>query len=454
MSEELQKNKEWNREESLLQKEMEEEVMKYLDLSREVSEEEIYEQIDKAFQVVAKDRYLSVASRLTLRKAIYHSMRGLDVLTPLIEDDEITEIMVNRYDRIFIEKNGIVERCNRQFRDPQKYQDVIQQIVSSCNRIVNESSPIVDARLKDGSRVNVVLSPISLDGSTMTIRKFPKQPLTMEKLIKMGALTEEVSEFLKLLVLSGYNIIISGGTGSGKTTFLNALSNYIPKEERIITIEDSAELQLLGVDNLVRLEVRNANVEGNNAVEMNDLIKCSLRMRPNRVIVGECRGKEALDMLQAMNTGHDGSISTLHANSAQDMLTRMETMVLMGVSMPISALRRQIASAIDIVIHLGRLRDHSRKVLEIMEVLDVKEGEVVCQPLFEFKEKSLEKRPETMQEKSGCEDGIEERHHIKVQGQLYRKQKLRQIRKLQESGYYDKYQELMQRIEELQHETI
>ena len=434
----------YEKENELLQSYIEQEVMQYLDLSREVQDEEIYERIDEVFVKLSREQYISVERRLVLREAVYCSMRGLDVLTPLLQDEEITEIMVNGYNHIFVEKQGQISPYEKGFRDNEKYHDVIQQIVADANRVVNESSPIVDARLKDGSRVNVVLSPISLDGSTMTIRKFPKEALTMERLIEMGSLSAEVAEFMRLLVVSGYNIIISGGTGSGKTTFLNVLSNYIPKEERIITIEDSAELQLRNVANLVRLEVRNANVEGQNAIGMKDLIKSSLRMRPDRIIVGEVRGEEALDMLQAMNTGHDGSISSAHANSAKDMLSRIETMVLMGVDMPVAPLRRQIASAVDVIVHLGRLRDHSRRVLEIVEVLDVQQEEIICNPLFIFQEynsKETDKRDSFQQSKdNNC--------HVRVQGQLFYTGKLRQIQKLTESGYYDQYRELMQRIQE------
>ena len=444
-----------------LQNYIETEVMQYLDLSKEVEDEEIYDRIDEVFHRIGKEQYISVEHRLELREAVYCSMRGLDILTPLLQDEEITEIMVNGYDRIFIEKQGQIYRYEKCFRDATKYHDVIQQIVADANRIVNESSPIVDARLKDGSRVNVVLSPISLDGSTMTIRKFPKEALTMERLVEIGSLTKNVAEFMQLLVVSGYNIIISGGTGSGKTTFLNALSNYIPKGERIITIEDSAELQLRNVANLVRLEVRNANVEGQNAICMKDLIKSSLRMRPDRIIVGEVRGEEALDMLQAMNTGHDGSISSAHANSAKDMLSRLETMILMGVDMPIAPLRRQIASAVDIVVHLGRLRDHSRRVLEIVEVLQVEQEEIVCNPLFVFREYGVGEREVDSKERqrqnaeftetnSDRTDPPEDLRHIRVQGQLFFSGRMRQLQKLEEAGYYDQYCSLMQKIESKQ----
>lgn len=296
--------------------------------------------------------------------------------------------MINGPDNIFIEKNGSINKIDESFTSGERLADIIQKIVSDVNRRVNESSPIVDSRLKDGSRVNVVLPPIALNGPVVTIRKFPEKRLTMSSLIEIGALTNEVAEFLRILVVSGYNIFISGGTGSGKTTFLNALSNYIPTSERIITIEDSAELQLQNIDNLVRLEARQANAEGENGISIRDLIKSSLRMRPDRIVVGEVRGEEALDMLQAMNTGHDGSLSTGHANSPEDMLSRLETMVLMGVDMPISAIKGQIAAGIDIIVHLGRLRDRSRKVLEIVEVLDYRDNLIITKPLYVFAEEA------------------------------------------------------------------
>lgn len=297
--------------------------------------------------------------------------------------------MINGPDSIFIEKKGRIEKVLTKFESQERLADIIQKIVSNVNRRVNESSPIVDSRLKDGSRVNVVLPPIALNGPVVTIRKFPDKRLTMESLIELGAITEDVAEFLRILVISGYNIFISGGTGSGKTTFLNALSNFIPKTERIITIEDSAELQLQDIDNLVRLEARQANAEGENGVSIRDLIKSSLRMRPDRIVVGEVRGEEALDMLQAMNTGHDGSLSTGHANNPIDMLNRLETMVLMGVDMPISAIRGQIAAGIDIIVHLGRLRDQSRKVLEVVEVLEYNNNVIGTNLLYKFKENKL-----------------------------------------------------------------
>ena len=365
-------------------------VLEQLDLSREMADEEIYGLIDRGIQEEAKEQYIPLHQKSRLRNELFHSIRGLDVLQELIEREEITEIMINGYNRIFVEEAGKIRRVKEEFESQEKLDDVIQQVVAGSNRIVNEASPIVDARLKDGSRVNVVLPPVALDGATMTIRKFPKEAMTMERLIEIGSLPQSVAKVLELFVLSGYNIFISGGTGSGKTTFLNALSNYVPADERIITIEDSAELKIKGVDNLVRLEVRNANVEGANEISMKDLIKSALRMRPDRIIVGEVRGEEALQMLQAMNTGHDGSISTGHANSSKDMLTRLETMVLMGVNMPLLAIRQQIASAIDIIIQLGRLRDRSRRVLQIVEVDRLEGDTIVLNPLYEFVEEEEE----------------------------------------------------------------
>lgn len=424
---------------------IEDEVLQFLDLSREIQDEEIYQQIDEVIQHISEKEYLSLSDKLRLRQSVFYSMRGLDVLTPLLQEDSVTEIMVNGYEHIFVERNGQLEEYPIHFRSAEKYHNIIQQVVADSNRAVNAASPIVDARLLDGSRVNVVLAPIALDGSTMTIRKFPKNTLTMEKLIHLESLSMETARFLELLVKSGYNIMISGGTGSGKTTFLNALSNYIPKSERIITIEDSAELRLEGVSNLVRLEVRNANVEGKNAITMKDLIKSSLRMRPDRIIVGEVRGEEALDMLQALNTGHDGSISTGHANSARDMLIRLETMVLMGIDMPMQALRGQISSALEIIIHLGRLRDHSRRVLEITEVLGMRDGEIECQTLFRFEEgernrmngEDFNGREKSKGEVSG-----------RVSGYLVKNQKMKQLTKLKEAGYYKEYCNLMGSIKD------
>ncbi len=358
-----------------------------IDLTRKLSDNDVRKAIMEIITEQSKKQYMSIDEKKSLADSVFQSMRGLDILQPLIDDPEVTEIMVNGYEDIFYEKNGILYKSDVHFRDQKRLEDVIQSIVEPINRQVNESTPIADARLQDGSRVNIVLPPIALNGPTVTIRKFPEDPWTIEKLILKGSLTKEVAEFLRTLVIAKYNIFISGGTGSGKTTFLNALSDYIPKTERVITIEDSAELQIQGVPNLVRLESRNANMEGKGEITIRDLIKSSLRMRPERIVVGEVRGPEALDMLQAMNTGHDGSLSTGHANSARDMLSRLETMVLTGADFPIEAIRQQIASAVDVIVHLGRLRDHSRRVLEITEVLRYENNEIICNPLFKFKEK-------------------------------------------------------------------
>jgi hypothetical protein len=365
-------------------------------MSQEIIDEKVLELIDRSLLEHPDIGYVSLEGRIRLRKELFNAVRRMDVLSDLLEDDSITEIMINGYDQIFVEKDGRIQSFSQSFESEDRLASIIQQIVAGCNRLVNEAVPIVDARLPDGSRVNVVLPPVALDGPTMTIRKFPKEKMTMERLIELGALDEEAAGFLKLLVKARYNIFVSGGTGAGKTTFLNALSDYIPKTERIITIEDSAELQLRDVENLVRMETRNSNVEGENAITIRDLIKASLRMRPDRVIVGEVRDSAAIDMLTAMNTGHDGSLSTGHANSAYDMITRLESMVLMGIELPMEAVRRQIASAVDIIIHLGRLRDGSRKVTEICEVTGIENGQVQLTSLYEFEEQA-EKGRKTVQ---------------------------------------------------------
>jgi pilus assembly protein CpaF len=362
-------------------------VKGWLDQEGAPSDDDVLSQIEEVvFEHTLQDN-LTVSEKQQIIERIMNSFRGLDALQPLIEDKSITEIMINSYDEIFIERNGHVMKSPQKFENERRLENVIQKIVGYVNRVVNESSPIVDARLKDGSRVNVVLPPIALKGPTMTIRKFPEKPMDMQELVRMGALTEEVAYFLHKLVVAKYNMFIGGGTGSGKTTFLNALSNFIPEDERIITIEDSAELQILNVPNLVRMETRNANTEGRGEITIRQLIRSSLRMRPNRIIVGEVRGAEALDMLQAMNTGHDGSLSTGHANSTVDMLSRLESMVINGAELPITVVRKQIASAIDVMIHLMRLRDKSRKVVEISEITGVDErGDVMLNPLFRFQE--------------------------------------------------------------------
>ncbi len=363
---------------------LKEEIQSQISFEREMTDDDVRDLIDSIIVGNGKKYGLSLQAKKQYAKELFYAIRKLDILQELTDDPKVTEIMINGYDHIFLERAGSLYRWEKKFESKEKLEDVIQQIVAKCNRTVNEASPIVDARLENGSRVNIVLPPVALNGPIVTIRRFPEKPFLMDDLMKFGAINEEAVGFLKKLVIAGYNIFISGGTGSGKTTFLNALSDFIPKDERIITIEDSAELQIVGVDNLVRLETRNANVEGCSEITIRDLIKSSLRMRPDRIIVGEVRGAEAIDMLQALNTGHDGSLSTGHANSAVDMLARLETMILMGMDLPIPAIRGQLASGIDIIVHLGRLRDKSRKVLEVAEVLDYEDGEIKLQSLYRF----------------------------------------------------------------------
>lgn len=372
--------------------ELRQKVIDTIDMTREPDEEELRNIIDRIIENNVDYKYMPIYDRCKLHKDIYDSIRGLGVIEELIKDEDITEIMVNGIDSIYIEKQGHIEKLEERFPSESRLNDVIQQIVGKNNKRVNETNPIVDTRLEDGSRVNVVLSPVAIDGAVITIRKFPKEKITMDQLIRWQSITGDAAEFLRKLVVAGYNIFISGGTGSGKTTFLNVLSNFIPGDERVITIEDSAELQLNTVGNIVRMEARQANSEGNNEITIRDLIKTSLRMRPDRIIVGEVRGKEALDMLQAMNTGHDGSMSTGHANSPEDMLSRLETMVLTGIEMPLDAIRSQIASGIDIIVHLGRLRDKSRKVLEIDEVIGYVDGRIELRPLYIFQEQGEEQQ--------------------------------------------------------------
>lgn len=396
---------------------LKERLIESIDFSRESSDEEIRELIDEMLIRESRESPISLAERAKLRKELFHAVRKLDVLQELVDDSQITEIMINGPDQIFIEQNGRLMESGLHFDSAEKLQNVIQQIVSDCNRTVNEASPIVDARLQNGARVNVVLNPVALNGPIVTIRRFPDQPITMEDLVSFGSITEEVCQWLNKLVQAKYNIFISGGTGSGKTTFLNALSNYIPGEERIITIEDSAELQIKNIPNLVRLETRNANVEGCREITIRDLIKTSLRMRPDRIIVGEVRGGEAFDMMQCLNTGHDGSMSTGHANSSQDMLSRLENMILMGIEIPLAAIRQQIASGIDIIIHLGRLRDKTRKVLEIVEVLGYEENEIRLAPLYRFEEEG-------------------ETDEGRIFGVLRKKGELSYVEKLQSAGLY------------------
>lgn len=361
-------------------------VQDRLDLSRELQDEEVRALIDEEILRQSRESYLLLEEKLQMQRELFNAMRRLDILQELIEDPEVTEIMVNGPEDIFIEKKGRLFRWNRKFSSRIQLEDVVQQIVSFCNRSVSRASPIADARLADGSRVNIVLDPIALNGPVVTIRRFPAEPVRIAQLTAWGSVTPEAVGFLKDAVRAGYNIFVSGGTGSGKTTFLNALSEFIPETARIITIEDNAELQLDRVQNLVTMEARMANLEGEREITIRDLIRTALRMRPDRIIVGEVRGAEAIDMLQAMNTGRDGSLSTGHANSPRDMLSRLETMVLMGMDLPLAAIRRQIASGVDLIVHLGRLRDGSRKVLEIVETDGIREGEICLHSLFEFQE--------------------------------------------------------------------
>ncbi len=366
-----------------------EKVQERLDFRRDYTDEEVEEIIEEVLLESNDLTTLTVRQRRNLQKEIFDSLRRLDILQAFVEDHNVTEIMINGKDRIFVEEDGRLRELEEHFESQEKLRDVIQQIVAGCNRVVNEASPIVDARLADGSRVNVVMDPVALGGPIVTIRRFPEHPFTMEGLLRNGSITQEAADFLKKLVRAKYNIFISGGTGSGKTTFLNVLSGFIPGDERIITIEDSAELQIQGIRNLVRLETRNSNVEGCGEITIRDLIRASLRMRPDRIVVGEVRGAEALDMLQCLNTGHDGSLSTGHANSSRDMLLRLENMVLMAVELPLAAIRQQIASGLDVIVHLGRLRDKSRKVLEIVEVLGYENNEIKLAPLYRFVEEDF-----------------------------------------------------------------
>ena len=368
-----------------LKQEIKSRLLEKLDHSMEMEDEAVQELVENEVWLMGKETYIPLAEKKRLCREIYYAIRKYDVLQELLEDETVTEIMVNGPDHIFIEKEGRLQQWQTAFESEDKLLDVIQQIVAKANRVVNESSPIVDARLF-GSRVHVILPPVALNGPILSIRRFGKTPLLIPELLRLGSVSQEICTFLEKLVIAGYNIFISGGTGSGKTTFLNALSSFIHRTERIITIEDSAELQIQGNDNLVRLETRNANVEGCKPVTIRALIRASLRMRPDRIIVGEVRGAEAIDMLQALNTGHDGSLSTGHANSAADMIARLETMVLMGMELPLAAIRRQIAGGVDLIVHLGRLRDKSRRVLSVSEVVGYEQGEVLLSVIYEFQE--------------------------------------------------------------------
>lgn len=386
------------------------------DLNR-VDNDELEEVIKQLIIEEIRDEYITIEERIDITERIFDSIRGLGILDSIMKDEKITEVMINGPDDIFVEKAGALYKLEQTFDDERQLEDIIQKIVGQAGREVNQANPIVDTRLPDGSRVNVVLPPISLKGATVTIRKFSKTPMTIRQLLKYGSITPEVAHVLELLVKAKYNIFISGGTGSGKTTFLNAVSHYIPHDERVITIEDSAELQIEGIDNLVRMETRNANASGSGAVTIRDLIKSSLRMRPERIVVGEVRGGEALDMLQAMNTGHDGSLSTGHANSTKDMLSRLETMVLQGSEgLPLEAIRQQIASAVDIIIHLSRLRDKTRKTMEISEILGYEQGKILVNPIYRF----IEDENSTMERVSGkltrTENPFKNDYKLKISG--------------------------------------
>lgn len=392
-----------------------ERIIKSMDLSKQMNEEEIKEVIDREILKDEKTRHLKLEARAVLRKEIFYAIRRLGILQELLNDSEITEIMVNGTEPVFIEKKGRLWQLEVRFDSVEKLNHVIQQIAAESNRVVNEASPIADARLKDGSRVNVVLPPAALNGPILTIRRFPKETITIKQLIEFGSISREAALFLESLVKAGYNILVSGGTGSGKTTFLNVLSSFIPKDQRVITIEDSAELQLQGLPNLVRLETRNANVEGCVEITIRDLIKTSLRMRPDRIIVGEVRGKEAVDMLQSVNVGHCG-MTTVHANSVRDVVSRLETMVLMGMELPVAAIRKQIVAGFEIMVHLGRLRDGSRHVLEIAETVSVTDGEVKVHTLYRFEE-------------------AKETKNDRVMGELIRTGELKNVEKLKAAGF-------------------
>lgn len=397
--------------------ELKDDLMAALDGQNHTSDEALYEMIDGRIMEYGQARYIPLKDRMELRKGLFDSFRRLGVLQELVDDREVTEIMVNGPDKIFVERRGRMEPWSKSFESTEQLEDMIQQIVSRVNRTVNVSRPVADARLPDGSRVHIVLPPVALDGPVVTVRKFP-EPITMERLIRYGSISEEAADFLKKLVAAGYNIFISGGTNSGKSTFLNALTACIPPEERLITVEDSAELQIRSVPNLVRLETRGPNAEGEGAIVIADLIRAALRMNPDRIIVGEVRGQEALDMVTAMNTGHDGSLSTGHGNSPKDMLSRLETMMLMGAELPLPAIRSQLASALDILVHLGRLRDRSRRVVSIAEVAGYEDGEIRLNSLYEFEEEEGEGR--TVREPGAAVSGS-----LKKTGTLIHTEKLK-----------------------------
>lgn len=393
-------------------------VLCRMDMTKDTAEEELQDIILEVLEEASRDEFIPLSDKIRISRELFNSFRRLDILQDLLEDEEVTEIMVNGTEHIFYEKGGRLYRSDRRFISEGRLGDVIQQIAGEANRYVNEASPIADARLADGSRVNVVLKPVAVNGPILTIRKFPPDAITMDQLVRMGSLTRDAAEFIRKLVGAKYNIFVSGGTGAGKTTFLNAMSDYIPKDERIITIEDNAELQIQGVENLVRLEARGANLEGEGAVTIRDLIRAALRMRPDRIIVGEVRGEETVDMISsAMLNGHSGSMSTGHANNPADMLHRLETMMMMGIDLPLAAIQRQIASALDVIIHLGRLRDKSRRVMRIEEITGYEEGRIMTETLYEFREEGME--------------------HETVKGNLVKVGEIRNRDKLVEAGYQE-----------------
>ena len=393
-------------------------VLCLMDMTKDTAEEELQDIILEVLEEASRDEFIPLSDKIRISRELFNSFRRLDILQDLLEDEEVTEIMVNGTEHIFYEKGGRLYRSDRRFISEERLGDVIQQIAGEANRYVNEASPITDARLADGSRVNVVLKPVAVNGPILTIRKFPPDAITMDQLVRMGSLTRDAAEFIRKLVGAKYNIFVSGGTGAGKTTFLNAMSDYIPKDERIITIEDNAELQIQGVENLVRLEARGANLEGEGAVTIRDLIRAALRMRPDRIIVGEVRGEETVDMISsAMLNGHSGSMSTGHANNPADMLHRLETMMMMGIDLPLAAIQRQIASALDVIIHLGRLRDKSRRVMRIEEITGYEEGRIMTETLYEFREEGME--------------------HETVKGNLVKVGEIRNRDKLVEAGYQE-----------------
>ncbi len=379
---------------------LKEQILERVDLSREVPDEEMQELIDEVVLAYGKERHVPLNEKCRLKKELFYALRKMDVLQELLEEEGVTEIMVNGMDGIFLEKDGKLHRWDKRFYSKERILDIVQQIIGACNRVVNESQPIVDARLENGDRVHVVLPPVAVNGPIITIRRFPKEPIRMDHLLRWESISEEEADFLCRAVRAGYSIMVAGGTGSGKTTFLNALSEFIPEDERVIVIEDTAELQIRSVPNLVRLETRSAGTEDCKEITIRDLIKASLRMRPTRILVGEVRGGEAFELLTCLNTGHDGSISTCHANSTKDTIGRLETMVLMGMELPLQAIRKQIASGIDLIVYLGRLRDKTRRLLEITEVAGMEGEQVVLNPLFSFRETG---------EMSGRICGIQER---------------------------------------------